>query len=74
MADAYGFIELVPVASAKDDNLWMQYAAKFRQESYAEFPAEPVEIRLCDYASAGNGKEQSAFNVWMPQLYSGREH
>jgi hypothetical protein len=51
----------------------MEYKAKFQPESYKEFAAEPVELDLCDYASAGNGKEQSAFEVWMPQLYSARK-
>jgi DUF1680 family protein len=73
MSDADGFIELTPVASVKDDNIWMEYKAKFQPESYKEFAAEPVELDLCDYASAGNGKEQSAFEVWMPQLYSARK-
>lgn len=74
MSDSDGFIELVPVESAKNDYIWMEYKARFRPESYKEFAAEPVDIDLCDYASAGNGKEQSSFEVWMPQLYSARAH
>lgn len=74
ITDAGGFIELVPVSNSKHDNIWMQYKAKLRPESYKEAAAEPVDVHFCDYASAGNGKEQSEFNVWMPQLYSGREH
>jgi DUF1680 family protein len=74
IADTDGYIELVPVTPDKGDNIWMQFKAKFRPESYKEFAADPVEIHLCDYASAGNGKDMSEFNVWLPQLYSGRVH
>jgi hypothetical protein len=38
----------------------------------AEAPAAAIDIPLIDYASAGNGKEKSTFQVWLPQLYSGR--
>lgn len=74
MSDANGFIELIPVTLKDEDNIWMQYKAKFRPESYKEMAADPIEIHLCDYASAGNGHNPSVFNVWMPQLYSGRGH
>jgi DUF1680 family protein len=74
IADTDGYIELVPVTPDKGDNIWMQFKAKFRPESYKEFAADPVEIHLCDYASSGNGKDMSEFNVWLPQLYSGRVH
>ena len=50
----------------------MQYTAMFKPESYTETGAEAIEIKLCDYASAGYGKEKSAFQVWLPQLFSGR--
>lgn len=72
MADADGYIDLVPVETAQKDNIWLHFKAKFRPESYKEMAADPVDIHLCDYASAGNGIEQSVFNVWFPQLYSGR--
>jgi uncharacterized protein len=74
LADGNGYIELQPVATPAGDNIWMQYKARFRPESYMERAADPVDIMLCDYASAGNGKEQSAFQVWWAQLYSGRGH
>ena len=72
IADSNGYIELIPEKAKRDDNIWMQYKAKFLPESYKEVAADPVEISLCDYASAGNGIEPSVFNVWMPQLFSGR--
>lgn len=74
MADTNGYIELRPVKTEAGDNIWMQYTAKFRPESYMEKAADPINIYLCDYASAGNGKEQSAFSVWLPLLFSGRHH
>lgn len=72
MADAEGFIDLKPASTKVEEDIWMQFTAKFRPESYREMAAEPVDIHLCDYASAGNGKETSEFTVWTPQLYSGR--
>ena len=71
--DANGNIQLIPVNSI-DDNIWMQYQASFIPESYTETGPIPVRIRLCDYASAGNGKEQSTFQVWMPQLFNPRKY
>ncbi|MCW3079705.1 beta-L-arabinofuranosidase domain-containing protein [Segetibacter sp.] len=67
-----GYVDLKRVTHANDDNLWMTYSAMFIPESYAEAAANPIEITLVDYASAGNGKEKSTFAVWLPQLYSGR--
>ena len=32
-----------------------------------------IAVSLCDYASAGNGKEPSTFQVWMHQLYDPRK-
>jgi hypothetical protein len=54
------------------NDYWMIYSALFIPESYTETGAAPVPIKLIDYASAGNGKERSTFQVWLPQLYSGR--
>jgi DUF1680 family protein len=71
--DRDGNIQLMKVAVGQD-NIWMQYEAFFIPESYTETGPKPTQIRLCDYASAGNGKEQSTFQVWMPQLYNPREH
>ena len=72
LPDDNGYIELKPVEPQPGDNVWMRYNAMFRPESYMEMRAEPLEITLCDYASAGNGKEPSTFCVWLPQLFSGR--
>ena len=65
-----GYIELKNVQGDKES--WMICTASFVPEAYTEAPAEAIDIPLVDYASAGNGKEQSTFQVWLPQLYSGR--
>ena len=65
-----GYIELKNVEGDKES--WMTYTASFIQEVYTEAPAAAIDIPLIDYASAGNGKEKSTFQVWLPQLYSGR--
>lgn len=66
------FIDLTPVDNPVNDNVWMQFKALFEPESYMERKADPIEIHLCDYASAGNGKQPSTFVTWLPQLFSGR--
>ena len=73
VADKEGFVELTPAVTANKDEYWMIFTASFVPESYTETGAEPIAITLIDYASAGNGKEKSTFQVWMPQLYSGRD-
>jgi DUF1680 family protein len=72
VVDKQGFIELKPLQTATDGAYWMAYSALFVPESYAEGGAGPIPIKLIDYASAGNGKEKSTFQVWLSQLYSGR--
>lgn len=69
-----GYIQLKPVELEESGDVWMLFKASFVPESYREQSAAPVDITLCDYASAGNGSESSAFKVWLPQLYSGRAH
>ena len=69
--DANGSIELT---SSNKKNTWMEYAASFLPESYTEEGPSPIKVSLCDYASAGNGKEPSTFQVLMPQLYDPGEH
>ena len=67
-----GFIELKPAQSPTED-VWMQYTALFLPESYKEGGPQPIEMTLCDYASAGNGKDKSVFQVWIPQLIDPKE-
>ena len=62
-----GFIDLKPMSPASDEVL-MSFKASFITESYTEKAAAPVEIVLCDYLSAGNGKEKSYYKVWIDQL------
>lgn len=65
---ADGFIELTPVAS---DNkaIWQQYGASFTAESHTEGGPTPAVVMFCDYASAGNTFDSTAwFRVWLPVL------
>ena len=71
VTDAEGFIELKEFKDGTG-KYWMQYEAKFIPEAYTEHGAPPISIPLVDYASAGNVRNDSVFQVWMPQLYSGR--
>lgn len=72
ITDKEGFVALKAMENADSKDYWMQFSAMFRPESYTETGAAPIQISLCDYASAGNGKTKSVFAVWLPQLYSGR--
>ncbi len=66
-------IELSPKKS-NDPTIWMVFSGKFIPESYAEYGAEPIEVELCDYASAGNTMTTYPFfKVWLPQLYDPRK-
>ncbi len=68
-----GNIELTPQKSTNPD-IWMVFSARFIPESYAEYGAQPVDVELCDYASAGNTMTTYPFfRVWMPQLFDPRE-
>lgn len=58
-------IELV---ETENPNSWMSFKAKFIPESYSETGSAPVELQLCDYASAGNMKPLTYFQTWFPQL------
>lgn len=71
--DDNGNTQLTKITDNQDD-IWMQYTGSFLPESYKETGADPVTLRLCDYASAGKGTEASVFQVWIPQLYDPREH
>jgi hypothetical protein len=46
----------------------MSFKAKFIPESYSETGSAPIELQLCDYASAGNMKPLTYFQTWFPQL------
>lgn len=72
VVDKAGYFELRPVTNSGTD-LWMHYKGSFVPESYMEVAADPIEIDLVDYASAGNGSQSSTFAVWLPQLFSNRD-
>ncbi|MFD2146680.1 hypothetical protein [Mucilaginibacter antarcticus] len=67
-ADKDGYINLTEVKNTTGDNILMLYRATFVPEAYTEKGAAGAKLILCDYASAGNGKLSSSFQVWMPQL------
>lgn len=67
-ADKNGYIDLTNVPNATGDDILILCKAKFIPESYTEAAKGPVDITLCDYASAGNGAGKSFYAVWWPQL------
>ena len=70
--DNNGSIILTPKKSDNPD-IWMIFSAQFLPEAYTEYGAQPVEVELCDYASAGNTMTTYPFfKVWMPQLVDPR--
>jgi len=68
-----GYLDLNPLETNSND-VWMQFTAQFMPESYTEYPAKPLTINLCDYASAGNGEEHAFFQTWLPQLIDKRDN
>ena len=63
-----GYVDLQP-AEESNNNYWMVLKASFMAESHAETGSAPVQVILCDYASAGKTyDEASRFRVWMPLL------
>jgi len=69
-SDKEGKIELTPVAS-KDSEINMVFKGKFLPESYKEEGDGPIDVELCDYASAGNlSSSLPFFKVWLPQLFN----
>ncbi|MET3113678.1 DUF1680 family protein [Pedobacter sp. CG_S7] len=74
LSDKDGYIQLKPILVGENNNLWMQYTALFVPESYAELEVKPIEIDLVDYATAGNGKVKSTFQVWFSQIFSKRDN
>ncbi len=72
LTDKEGYLQLEPVKEA-DPEIWMAFRAGFMPESYAEGGSRPVQVELCDYASAGNSHAgHPYFRVWLPQLVDPR--
>ncbi|SMD11611.1 glycoside hydrolase family 127 protein [Pedobacter nyackensis] len=67
VTDQQGYVPLKELPGNPTE-YFMRFEAGFIPESYTETPAGPVTISLCDYASAGNGHNNSFYKVWMPQL------
>ena len=73
ITDKEGFVNLEP-AGTNQNGIWMKYKCAFMVESHKEEANKPVEITLCDYASAGNTlDEHSWFRVWLPQSFDPRK-
>lgn len=74
IADNEGYIDLKPAGDTNQDGIWMRYKGLFMLESHKESGSSPVEITLCDYASAGNTlDEKSWFRIWLPQSVDPRQ-
>jgi DUF1680 family protein len=73
LIDNDGFVNLEP-SGINQNGIWMKYKTLFMVESHQEGANKPVEITLCDYASAGNTlDENSWFRVWLPQSFDPRK-
>ncbi|MHB1922970.1 MAG: glycoside hydrolase family 127 protein [Chitinophagaceae bacterium] len=69
VTDKEGYVKLIP-EGLNQNGIWMQYKVPFMLESYKESGDQPVNILLCDYASAGNTwDKRSWFRVWFPQPF-----
>jgi DUF1680 family protein len=66
VTDKDGYIMLSNVVSKNEDPLII-CKASFIPESATEKAKGSEDITLVDYASAGNGKTDSFFKVWLPQ-------
>jgi hypothetical protein len=68
VADKEGYVNLEPAAESFPE-IWMAFKASFVPESYMEGGSKPIEVLICDYASAGNAHDHHPFfRVWLPQL------
>ncbi|MDD3162038.1 MAG: hypothetical protein PHX49_08965, partial [Bacteroidales bacterium] len=73
ITDKEGYLDLKPVG-VYQNGIRMVFKASFMPESHLETGGSPVEVTLCDYASAGNTIDaRSWFRVWLPQLYDSKQ-
>jgi len=73
LTDKDGYVDLTSVGQ-NQDGLRMTFKASFMPESNKESGSSPIEITLCDFASAGNTiDEHSWFRVWFPQSFDPKE-
>lgn len=72
--DNDGYVTLTPVSAEASNDIWMQFETHYMPEFYKDGPQtpKPVMVSLCDYASAGNGRVHSSYQVWTPQLFDPR--
>lgn len=69
VANKDAYIELTEPPNKPTDDGMMLFKANFIPESYTEAAKGPIAVTLCDYASAGNNRENSFFEVWSAQLF-----
>ncbi len=73
IANKEGYLDLQVEPSPGD--FWVKGRARFQLESYTEKGADPVELNLCDYASAGlTYTPESRFRIWFQQRYDPRKN
>lgn len=70
IASAEGYVELFPV-SDKPEKMWMAFTAPM--QLLGRDPAiageDPAQVRLCDFASAGNNwNREGRYRVWLPLI------
>jgi hypothetical protein len=70
VTDSNSRIELSEIPGNTNGDAYMLFKALFIPESYTEQGKGPLSITLCDYASAGNGREKSFYKVWSAQLFN----
>jgi DUF1680 family protein len=67
VTDADGYVALQP-AKTKPAEVWLAFDAPFEVRPTHFFKHRQITLRLCDYASAGNGwSSGNLFRVWLPQ-------
>jgi DUF1680 family protein len=67
-----GYLDLKPV-TVDQAGIWMAFSAPFMMESHKESANKPVDLLICDYASAGNTHDdRSRFRVWLTQMIDPR--
>jgi hypothetical protein len=71
LANKEGYLDLQVEPSSGE--FWFKGKARFQLESYTEKGADPVELNLCDYSSAGlTYTPESRFRIWFQQRYDPR--
>ena len=66
-ADPDGYVDLKPAADPAKE-VWLTFDVPFQVKPYHFFKHHTQLVRMCDYASAGNGWSASnLYRTWLPQ-------